>query len=133
MLCLSLHVLTHFLVWFHDSLHLMLKFQAPVHELVFLRSLVISRGLCTTASGSLSSGSLHPVISPRSSSVNSAVQESRTLWISTSEPGNLFGNEWDNMMMSLTLSCWLWNPWKSTASGLSLDFFIFGMQVSCAV
>jgi hypothetical protein len=60
LLYLLLHVLTHLLLWCHDSLHLAFKFQAPLHELVnlkeiktklstiwrrFFRALVVSWGL----------------------------------------------------------------------------------------
>jgi len=36
-LCLLLHVLIHFLLWCYDSSNLMLKFQALIHEMVYLK------------------------------------------------------------------------------------------------
>ena len=36
-LCFLLHVLTHFLVWCYDSFNLMLKFQALICEMVYLK------------------------------------------------------------------------------------------------
>lgn len=85
MLCLLLHVLLHFSAWHHDGLHLARPSQRCYYLTcncrTFFRALAVSWGLSTSSSeSSLSSHSISTVNCSRSSSDNSAAQQSRTTW-----------------------------------------------------
>lgn len=83
--------------------------QVICHLRVFLQA--ISWGLSITMSESSPFGSQSAVICSRPSSVNSAVLESRTSWMSfSSKCGDPLEIIWAKMRVLIILSCWLVNP-----------------------
>ena len=130
LLWLFLHVLTLVLVWCYDILHIMLTFQAPIHAMVdvremtklsaiwmpFLRTLLVSWCLPTTASKSSSPYASHCAVTcSQSFSVNLAAWQSRTCWISSSfRSMNVLGTLWQTHDQKMLIF-----PFSSHSAGSS--------------